>query len=285
MTKLLAAVAVLALFPQAKPAPEITAAKVAQLPAVDGKADDAAWGQAKELAVKIDAPSELENPRKSMTLKAVHDGTSVCFLLVWSDPDKSDSHLPFVWKEDKGEYEVNDEEIEDAASLAFALEGPFDPDMLAGKESKWDVWEWGAMRSSGGYARDKYHIYSKSRPEPPVKSKRFSDRQEKPIFLARPEDEGTSAARKLEPPGQKKGAKVPQFEIQKPDGSAADVEARGVWAGGKWTLEMKRKLKVGHKDDADFDPAKPIDFAVAVFDKSEHSDHEVSGRLVLKFAP
>jgi hypothetical protein len=258
---------------------------VAQLPAVDGKSDDAAWGQAKEFTIKIDQPSEIDDPKKSMTLKVVHDGASVCFLLVWSDPDKSDSHLPFVWKEDKGEYEVNDEEIEDAASLAFALEGPFDPDMLAGKESKWDVWEWGAMRSGGGFARDKWHLYAKARPEPPIKAKRFQDRQEKPIFLARPEDAGTSPARKLEPPAQKKGTRVPQFEIQKPDGSAADVEARGLWAGGKWTVEFKRKLKVGNKDDADFDPSRPIDFAVAVFDKAEHSDHEVSGRLVLKFAP
>ena len=127
-----------------------------------------------------------------------------------------------------------DEKIEDACSLGFALEGEFNPDMLAGIESKWDVWEWQAARTPNGYALDKTHIYSRQRPEG-VKSKRFQDRREKPIFLARPDDAGTPAWKRLEPPTEKKGPKLPQFEPQTPSGSAADVQARGVWADGKWT--------------------------------------------------
>lgn len=264
--------------------PELVAPKVAALPAVDGKADDPAWAQAKELVVPIDKPDELEHPKHKVVLKAVHDGDSICFLLVWEDKKKSDEHLPFVWKENDGEYVPDDEKIEDACSLGFALEGEFNPDMLAGVESKWDVWEWQAGRTTNGYALDKTHIYSRARPEG-VKSKRFQDRKEKPIFLARPDDAGTPAWKRLEPPSEKKGPKLPQFEPQTPSGSAADVQARGVWADGKWTVEFKRKLNTGHPDDAVFSVGKAIEFAVAIFDETEHSDHDVSGKLILKLQP
>jgi hypothetical protein len=281
MLKGFAAVAVVALAGQAGPAPELVAAKVAQLPALDGKADDAAWGQAKELVVKIDVPSELENPRKKISLKAVHDGQAICFLLVWEDKQAHTEHRPWVWNQEKFEYVSDDEKYEDAASLAFALEGVFDPDMMAGVESKWDVWEWGAFRSSTGYARDKWHVYSKSRPEG-VKAKRFNDKNEQPLYLARPDDEGTTNFKQFESPAEKKSDKAPQFEAQKPTGSAADVEARGTWADGKWTVEWKRKLNTGNKDDTAFVAGKAVEFAVAVFDCAEKADHEVSGKLVLK---
>jgi len=286
MTKVPAAVSTLLLLAavegsQAAQAPELVAPKVAALPAIDGKGDDAAWGGAKELVVKIDVPSELENPKKKVSLKAVHNGEAVCFLLTWEDKEKNEEHLPYVWKEDKGEYEPDDNKMEDACSLAFQLEGPFDPDMLAGIESRWDVWEWQAMRANAGIARDKHHIYSKTRVEG-VKSKRFNDRNEKALFMARPDDAGVTTYKKLDPPEEKKAPKLPQFELQKPSGSAADVECKGVWAGGKWTVEFKRNLNTGNKDDTAFSPGKAHDFAVAIFDAVEHSDHDVSGKLILK---
>jgi hypothetical protein len=274
------ALLVLALAPQSS---DVTAQKVAQLPEIDGKAADEAWVKAKEWVIKIDKTGEVEQPRNQMWLRAVHDGASVAFLLVWKDETKHDRHQDFVWKPDDGEYKANDDELEDACSLAFALEGPFNVDMLAGIESKWDVWEWGAYRANAGFAKDRVHIYSKNRPEG-VKSKRFSDRNEQVIFLARPDDEGTPCVRKVEEaPAEKKGDKVPQWELQKPTGSCADVQAKGSWADGKWTVEFKRKLNTGHKDDTAFDPAKGVDFAVAVFDQGEKSDHEISPKYVLKF--
>lgn len=281
MSKTVAAAVAWVLLGQAGPAPELTAPKVPQLPAIDGKADDAAWGQAKELVVKIDKPTELENPKNKVALKAVHDGQSICFLLIWEDKAKNEEHRPYVWNEEKFEFVVDLDTLEDAASLAFQLEGPFNPDMMAGVESKWDVWEWGAMRANHGFARDKWHIYSKERPEG-VKTKRFNDKNEQPLYLGRPDDEGTTTFKELESPSEKKSNKAPHFEVQKPSGSAADVEAKGVWANGKWTVEFKRKLNTGHKDDTVLVAGKAIDFAVAVFDAAEHVDHDVSGKLVLK---
>lgn len=280
MTKLLAAALAVALAAPAPRLPELAVSKVAMLPAIDGKAGDAAWKDAKELVVKIDQPGEPE-PKKTISLKAVHDGDSICFLMVWADPDKNDEHSPFVWKE--SEYEANDEKVEDACSIAFALEGKFDSDMKAGIESKWDVWEWGAQRTNAGYARDRMHIYSRLKPDEKFgKSKRMTDNDGKFIFLARPEDEGTPVTRKDEAPAAKGAPTVPQFVAQKPTGSAADVQAKGEYAGGKWTVEFRRKLNTGNKDDTAFAAGKSLEFAIATFDKSEKSDHDVSTNLVLK---
>jgi len=276
MTSALAAVLALALAPQG----EVSAQKVAKLPEIDGKFDD--WTTAKEWVIKIDKPGEIDKPMKEMWLKVVHDGASVAFLMAWKDETKSERHQEFVWKEDDGEYKMNDELLEDSCSLAFALEGKFDPDMLAGIESKWDVWEWGAYRTSLGFAKDKWHVYSKVR-FPAGKPKRFSDREDKPIWLTRPDDEGTPCMKKLEAPAEKKTPTVQQWIPEKPTGSCADVQARGAWADGRWKVEFRRKLDTGNKDDTAFDPAKPVDFAVAVFDQGEKSDHEVSPKYVLKF--
>ena len=75
---------------------------------------------------------------------------------------------------------------------------------------------------------------------------------------------------------------IPQYPTQKPTGSAADVEAKGEWADGKWTVEFKRKLNTGHKDDTAFVAGKSLSFAVATYDKNEKGDHDVSKPILLK---
>src|SRR5262245_41281523 len=268
MLKLLAAVAVTVSLCIPRAADELVAGKVSKLPAIDGKADDDAWKAAKEVVVKMDQPDE-DPPKKNISLKAVHDGDSICFLLVWADPDKNDQHSPFVWKDPAG-YEPDDEKVEDACTLAFELEGKFDSDMKAGIPSKWDVWEWGAARTNpSGYALDRTHVYSKTAPPPPLKARRLTDRAGNTIFFYHPIDEGTPCYTKIELPEKKSTPIVLQYPSQKPTGSAADVQAKGEWAAGKWTVEFKRKLNTGHKDDTVFVVGKSCGMAVATFDKSE----------------
>lgn len=288
MVKSLAASAVFAVLlvcrVSAEPTPasavdELVCGKVAKLPDIDGKAGDDAWKSAKELVVKMDQPDE-ENPKKQISLKAVHDGTSICFLLVWADADKSDEHAPLIWKDTA--YEAQDDKVEDACTLGFEFEGKFDSDMKAGIESKWDVWEWGAARTNPtGYALDRTHVYSHNAPPAPIKGRRLTAR-EGTIYFWHPIDEGTPCYTKIEIPEKKVKDVMPQYPTQKPSGSAADVEAKGEWANGKWTVEFKRKLNTGHKDDTVMVPGKSLSFAVATFDKSEKGDHDVSKAILLK---
>jgi hypothetical protein len=261
-------------------ADELVCVKVSKLPEIDGKAGDEAWKAAKEVVVKIDQPDE-EMPKKTISIKAVHDGTSMCMLVVWADADKNDQHSPLNWKGTA--YEADDDKVEDACTVAFEMEGKFDSDMKAGIESKWDVWEWGAAKTnSTGYAVDRTHIFSKTAPAPPLKARRLTTRDGGQIYFSRPIDEGTPCYTKIEIPETKVKDFMLQYQPQKPSGSAADVEAKGEWADGKWTVEFKRKLNTGHKDDTVFVVGKSLSFAVATFDKSEKGDHDVTKPILLK---
>jgi hypothetical protein len=259
--------------------PVLEAAKVAKLPAVDGKEDEA-WKAAKALEVPMGVPEE--KAERKATLKALHDGEAVCILVRWTDETRNAVHQTYSWGLADEKYLVQDDaEYEDACSLGFALEGTFNPDMLAAVEAKWDVWHWGADRSSGGYALDMWHLYTKKRPET-LKVKQKTARDESTIYLGRYPDEGTPPFRVVEPPKAKGADKVAQFAVQKPAGSAGDVEARGIHADNAWTVEFKRKLKTGQKDDVAIDPAKPLAFCLATFDNKEKADHDVSHTIQLK---
>ena len=259
---------------------ELTAAKVAKLPAIDGKAGDDAWKGATELTVPIGVPED--KPERKAMMKAVHDGDSIVVLVRWADDSKNAVHQTLSWSLSDEKYLVQDDaEYEDALSLGFALEGTFNPDMLAAVEAKWDVWHWGADRSSGGYALDLLHVYSKT-PPAGMKSKQKTARDESRIFIGRALDEGTPPFKVLEAPKAKGADKVPQFASQKPAGSAGDVEARGEHADNLWTVEFKRKLKTGQKDDTQIDPAKPLPFCLATFNNQEKADHDVSHTILLK---
>jgi hypothetical protein len=69
-----------------------------------------------------------------------------------------------------------------------------------------------------------------------------------------------------------------------PSGSAADVQAKGEWANGKWTLELARKLNTGNPDDAAFDVSRTYKIAVEVQDADPGMD-KASGVIELSFAP
>src|SRR5688572_16745406 len=177
---------------------ELTAAKVAKLPAIDGKAGDDAWKGATELTVPIGVPED--KPERKAMMKAAHDGDSIVILVRWADDSKNAVHQTLSWSLSDEKYLVQDDaEYEDALSLGFALEGTFNPDMLAPVEAKWDVWHWGADRSSGGYALDMLHVYSKTAPAG-MKSKQKTARDESRVFIGRALDAGTPPFKALEAP-------------------------------------------------------------------------------------
>ena len=262
----------------ASQADELAASRVDRLPAVGGRADDEAWKAAKELSLGIDLPGE-DALRKKISLKAVHDGTSISLLIVWSDPDRSGDHTPFRLNGDV--YEEDGEKLEDGCVVAFALDGKFDSDMKAGVESSWDVWEWGAARTPDGFARDRRHVYSFAKPEG-MPSRRLTTRGGGPNFFSRPDDARTPADVQVLAPETKGPPQVLQHRPQAPAGSAADGRAKGEWAAGAWTLELQRRLDTGHQDDAVLAPGKTVEFALATFDKSEKGDHEVTRTVALR---
>jgi hypothetical protein len=78
------------------------------------------------------------------------------------------------------------------------------------------------------------------------------------------------------------GERLPQYLPGTPDGSAADVRARGMWRDGAWTLELSRRLVTGNPDDTSLDPARSYQTAVATFDHTGTMDR-ASHVIVLSF--
>jgi hypothetical protein len=87
----------------------------------------------------------------------------------------------------------------------------------------------------------------------------------------------------------KPGDIVPSMIVEPFTGSRADIEARGVWKDGVWTIEIKRKrVTTGDKareQDVQFDDLKKTYyFGVAVFDNTQinHVYHEAVHKLIFK---
>ena len=114
-----------------------------------------------------------------------------------------------------------------------------------------------------------------------------------PAFMNKPQSE---ASKYWVMPGTKAkfvdtfkaGSVVPGIMVSPFKGSRADIKAKGVWTGGVWTIEVKRKLVTNGKQakvqDVQFkNLKKPYYFGISVFDNSQinHIYHE--GTLELRF--
>jgi hypothetical protein len=261
---------------------KLAAVKITRPPALDGKVDDAVWQSAKP--VEVIAKGVMPKTRgtsSTVTLRAAYTDTHVYLLVQWTDATKSDAgHKTWVWDAAKNAY-AEDTDREDALSVAFEHTGPFTADMLSGEEATWDVWHWKAFRTNPqGYAMDRSHHYFKS--QPTVKANKHSAKDGSDEWIARPEDVGDTVEKKQAAPTESKGARVPQYLHGIPTGSAADVQAKGAWADGKWTLEFARKLNTGHADDTTFDSSRSYKLAVGVHNDTGDMD-KASGVIELSF--
>ncbi|MFQ5900556.1 MAG: HD domain-containing phosphohydrolase [Thermodesulfobacteriota bacterium] len=61
---------------------------------------------------------------------------------------------------------------------------------------------------------------------------------------------------------------IPGYILTRPTGSRGDIDAKGVWKDGKWSLEIKRRLVTGHNDDVQFNILKVYRFGIAVMDNT-----------------
>jgi len=255
---------------------------VSDAPTIDGGGNDAAWRNAPPLeavAREAEAPN-TDKEGTNVLLKSVHTSTHVYFLVSWPDKTEDVTHKTWVWNATEKAYQQG-EDREDVVALAFAHTGKFNSNMLSGVEGIWDVWHWKAARTGiAGYAMDKTHHYTQAKPD--GKAKDFHYKQDDDIiWIARPEDAGESVEKKQPAPTEFARQRVPQYVTGSPSGSAADIQARGVWNDGLWTVEFGRKLSTGYKDDTALAPGSTTKMSVAIFDREEDIDHSVLGVIDL----
>jgi len=235
---------ILLLSAPAQGAQDLTIAKVDTAPVLDGVADDPAWSSAEAITV-------TDNRSKDkITLKAALNGDTLFFLVTFPDKEENALHKPWVWDKEMEAYKLGPQR-EDGFTFKWNMEaGDVDLTNFSDDSYRADVWYWKAGRTNpAGYADDKYHVLSD---EPGKQAKELQTSSGKTKYLMRVGDAGTSAQKKRILTDYK-GDVQDQYESRKPDGSRADVMAKGVWKDGAWIIEFSRKLDTGNDDDLKMD--------------------------------
>ncbi|TYO98685.1 ethylbenzene dehydrogenase [Geothermobacter ehrlichii] len=234
----------------------VTAVTVDTAPVVDGRADDPAWRAAPEIKIH-DQVADTD-----IRLKSVTCGDMIYFLVRFADDQPNELHKPWVWDSDLEAYMLGPQR-EDSFVFKWNLEDhPVDLSNFSDDNYRADVWYWKANRTNpAGYADDKHHVLSvKAAP----KAKAITSKSGTQKFLQRLGDEGTSTTKKRILT-RYEGDIQPQYQIRQPNGSRADVRAKGIWADGTWTIEFARKLQTGHADDVQFDKGGKYLFGVSIY--------------------
>jgi DMSO reductase family type II enzyme heme b subunit len=274
----LAALAVSALANEAPPGQTLDARSIDRPITVDGESDD--WAGLRGITV----PLSGEGGANRVQLIAAIHGDRIYLLAIWDDPTKDDLHKPYQWNEATHSYEKTDR-MEDRFAISFAMSGDFSANKIGGSEFTADVWHWKAHRSNpAGLAHDQWWRVSRTAFE---RSREFRAPTGESVYLLRASDAGDQLYKTVRY-HLKQNPIMPLYEVNlAPQGSIADVQARGVWRDGRWSLELSRRLDSGHEDDVVFPAAGTIEFAVAVFDHIslnvvDGGAHSVSGELVLR---
>lgn len=257
MRRILLALLCLLVVPSVAAERHLVAQPVEQAPSVDGRADDAVWSRATEVVTR-DRVSGIE-----VKLKAVYTRDEIYFLVQYPDDVENRDHKTLHWDESAQRYRTGPER-EDTFVLKWSME-PRSVDLSLSADSpyKADVWYWKSHRTDhAGYADDKYQIYSAVASP---RAKKLRSKSGAAFYLTRRGDDGR-AAYEGSFYDRRVNADMPKYELRPPEGSRADIQAKGNWQDGVWTIEFRRKLNTGHGDDVRFDTARSYQFGTSRFE-------------------
>jgi len=207
------------------------------------------------------------NYATTLLIKSCYTADKIFFLVTFNDKDESREHKAWEWNKKEEIYTMNNSR-EDVFTLKWNMENkPVDLSVYSESPYVSDIWFWKAERTDPvGYADDKIDILSS---EKLPKATELQSKSGKTMFLLRESDKGKTCFETVMPTDYK-GDKISQFKHRNPEGSCADISAKGVWSNGKWTIEFSRNLHTGNDDDVQFDITKKYQFGV--------SRYEISGR-------
>lgn len=239
-------------------ASEVPSFKVSKAPVLDGAGGDPAWQGLKPVVIADSASG------KKVLLRSVYTDEQVYFLVQFPDSAQNFLHKPWVWNSVTKKYEVGAHREDTFVFKWNMMDREVDLSNFSDDNYRADVWYWKANRSNpAGYADDKMQILEDS---PAKKSSEKISVTGKKRYLSRFSDAGSAPYKSYEPKVYE-GDLVDAFPAVAPDGSQADVQAKGAWNGGFWTIEFARALNTGHDDDLQFDPSagKAYLFGVSIF--------------------
>jgi hypothetical protein len=182
-------------------------------------------------------------------LKTVYTDDMIYFLVQYPDSTEDKLHKPWVWNKDLEIYRAG-KQREDTFIFKWNMEKrEVDLSNFSDNNYTADLWYWKAHRTNpAGYADDKSQVFAS---EPGKKATELKSKTGKKRYLMRLGDTGKPAQKK-QVLTEYKGDLKPQYIHTKPEGSRADVRAKGRWKQGTWTIEFGRKLTTGNADDVQF---------------------------------
>lgn len=247
---------------------QVTSLRTSTPPLVDGDSSDTVWRQARPVLINDKASGE------TIILTSVYTESDIYFLVQYPDKAENPLHKPWMWDQTANAYREGPHREDTFVFKWNMLDRDVDLSVFSDDDYRADIWYWKANRSNpAGYADDKMHILSSTPSEHTGKMFNETEVNEKtPVLsisgrqreLIRVADQGTPAHSTFKP--SEKGAPVlDHYPSSTPEGSRADVRAKGSWQGGFWFVEFRRKLTTGHDDDVQFSPPNPVLFGVSIF--------------------
>ena len=201
-----------------------------------------------------------------ISIRSMINHETIYFLFEWDDKTLNSQHKPWIWDEKRKMYIVGDKR-EDRFIVRWGIN--IDSERI---NSRNDLWYWGSVRANQGKADDRHETLSKNPIQKGLLKKDFdgntyylqsqpdvgkrawnTEYQKKAFWLDRSRYKPEISQKDL---GNGK-AKEPTVK-----GSREDVIAfaryseikdfQGNVKGGKWTMEVARKLSTGNSDDVEF---------------------------------
>lgn len=240
------------------PATKVKSTLVETAPVLDGVDGDPAWAGVKPVIVKDQASGAM------ILLRAVHTRDKVYFSVQFPDKAQTPLHKPWIWNAEQKAYETGAHREDTFVFKWNMMDKAVDLSNFSDDSYTADVWYWKANRTNlAGYADDKHHELG-DRKEGKVTE--VTSVTGKPRYLARKSDQGKSAYQDYKPTTYE-GDLVDRYRKRTPEGSRADVKAKGKWGGGFWYIEFERAMHTGHDDDVQFDPSggQEYQFGISVF--------------------
>ncbi len=258
----------------------------ADAPTIDGVTEDPIWSHA-PIVVTLDFASQ-----RLIVLQSAHTSDEIFFRVTYPDAAPSETHKSWGWDQQEAIYKPQPDR-EDMFVFKWSLVGnTVHLGLRDAEPHRADIWFWKAHRTNPtGYADDKWQLVSASS-QP--KAKALTSPAYGTLFFRRIGDAGTSAYSEKQF-YEYQSQILPKYYPRQPQGSRADIRAKGVWDNGAWNIEWARKLQTGHDDDIAFIPGQTYLFAVSCYEIAGDEVHakwfqplyragDVFDRLLLRVA-
>lgn len=228
-----------------------------QVPAIPGNPADPAWESFDPVRVPLNPLWPEPQPISAVAVIAVHDGKTAAFHLTWRDPSKN------------GE-SVRVQEFQDEVAVQFSLNGSTPFIGMGDKDNPVNLWLWRAswQQEIEGVRPDMRDEY------PSMHVDTYMDTND--LYLT---------AVKAGNPISRQHASAVEDANARGFGTLTsqpverqNVEGRGIWFDGSWSVVITRPLDSKEEDDVRFLPGEEVPVAFAVWN-GEQRDR--NGRKVI----